>query len=99
PDEVALSRPGGSPQAIVEFRRKVFQTANNQLQFPVQSGLLRPRLTLLFQAGEALTEAGNPGLELVLVDEALRIAVNQPGDTLPERADLRFHCGERRAFG
>ena len=60
--------------------------------------LIRPRLTLLFQAGEALTEAGNPGLELVLVDEALGIAVNQPGDTLPELADLRFHCGERRVW-
>src|SRR5262249_33828069 len=29
PDEVALARPVGRLQAIVEFRRKVFQTANN----------------------------------------------------------------------
>jgi hypothetical protein len=56
-------------------------------------------LTLLFQPGEAVTEAGNPGRELVLVDEARRRAVNQPGDALTKLAALRFHRGQGRAFG
>src|SRR5262244_2381954 len=78
PDEVALARPVGRLQAIVEFRRKVFQTAKNQLQFPVQSGLIRQGLALRLQTGEALAQAGDPGLKLRLVNEAIRIAVNQP---------------------
>src|SRR5262249_51228187 len=99
PDEVALARPVGSLQAIVELRRKVFQPANNQLQFPVQSGLLGQRLALLLQAGEALAQASHPGLKLALVDEALRIAVDQPGDALAQLADLAFNGGQGRPFG
>src|SRR5499433_3151027 len=93
PDEVALARPVGRLQAIVEFRRKVFQTANNQLQFPVQSGLIRQGLALRLQTGEALAQAGDPGLKLRLVNEAIRIAVNQPGDALPQLAALGFDGG------
>src|SRR5216683_6564692 len=99
PDEIPLARPVGCLQSAVDFGRKIFESANNQLEFRLQGRLIRPRLTLLFQASEALTEAGNPGLELVLVDEALRIAVNQPGDALPELADLRFPRGQGRACG
>src|SRR5215468_7721603 len=73
PDEVALARPVGRLQAIMEFGREVLETANNQLQFPVHGGLLCQRLALLFQPGEPLTQAGKPRLELRLVDEALRI--------------------------
>jgi len=93
PDEIPLARPVGCLQSAVDFGRKIFESANNQLSFRLQGRLIRPRLTLLFQAGEALTEADKPGLELVLVDEALCIAVNQPGDTLTELADLRFRGG------
>src|SRR5216684_2576512 len=99
PDEIPLARPVGCLQSAVDFGRKIFESANNQLEFRLQGRLIRPRLTLLFQASEALTEAGNPGLELVLVDEALRIAVKQPGDAVPELADLCFHRGQGRAFG
>jgi len=88
PDQVALARPVGSLQAIVEFRREVFQTANNQLQLPVQSGLIRQGLALRLQTGEALAQAGDPGLKLRLVNEAIRIDVDQLGDALPQLADL-----------
>src|SRR5216683_7134267 len=99
PDEIPLARPVGCLQSAVDFGRKIFESANNQLEFRLQGRLIRPRLTLLFQASEALTEAGNPGLELVLVDEALCIAVKQPGDAVPELADLRFPRGQGRACG
>src|SRR5215475_11029254 len=39
PDEIALARPVGGLQAAVEFGRKIFETTNNQLQFPLQGGL------------------------------------------------------------
>ena len=99
PDEVAFARPVGGLQAVVEFGRKVFQTSNNQLQFPVQGRFICQRLALLLQAGEALAQAGHPGLKLLLVDEALGITVDQPGDALAQLADLAFDRGQGRAFG
>jgi len=99
PDAIPLARPVGCLQSAVDFGRKIFESANNQLSFRLQGRLIRPRLTLLFQAGEALTEADKPGLELVLVDEALRLAVDQPGDALTTLADLRFRRGQGRTFG
>src|SRR5215831_13281550 len=71
PDKIALARPIGGLQAVVEFDRKVLQPANNQLQFPLQSGLIGQHLALLLHVGEALAQAGHPGLKLSFVDEAL----------------------------
>src|SRR5215472_16130954 len=81
PDEVAFARPVSCLQPVVEFGSKVLQAANNQLQLPVQGSFLRQRLALRLQPGQALAQAGNPGFKLRLVDEALRITVDQPGHT------------------
>jgi hypothetical protein len=43
PDEVALARPVGSLQAIAEFGGKILQTADDQLQFPLQGSLVCQR--------------------------------------------------------
>src|SRR5215471_9722093 len=51
PDKVALARPVSGLQAVMECGRTVCQTANNQLQFPVQGCRLRQGLALLLQAG------------------------------------------------
>src|SRR4029077_10651861 len=99
PDEVALARPVRRLQPVVEFGSKVLQAANNQLQLPVQGGFLRQRLALLLQPGQALAQAGNPRLKLGLVNEALRITVDQPGHTLAHLADLVFDGGQRRVCG
>jgi hypothetical protein len=94
-----LARPGGGLQSAVDCGRTIVEPAHHPLSCRLHGRRLRPRLTLRFQASEALTEAGNPGLALVLVDAALRIAVHQPGDALPALAALRFHRGQGRAFG
>src|SRR5262249_33189853 len=99
PDEVALARPVSRLQPVVEFGGEVLQAANNQLQFPVQGGLVRQRLALLLQAGQTLAQAGNPGLKLRLVNEALRITVDQPGHALAPLADLVFDGSQRCPFG
>src|SRR5215471_1920811 len=99
PDEVAFACPIGSLQAVVEFGGKVLQAANNQLQFALHGGLFRQRLALLLQPGEALAQAGNPGLKLGLIDEALRVTVDQPGHALAHLANLVFDGGQRRALG
>src|SRR5215471_19289424 len=77
PDEIAFARPVGGLQAVLEFGRKVFQTANKQLQLPLQGGLIRQRLALLLQSGETLAQTGESRLKLPLVDEALGITVDQ----------------------
>jgi hypothetical protein len=61
PDEGPFARPVGCLSPVLEFRGKILQPAKNQLQFPVQGGLVRPHLTLFLQAGKALAQAGNPG--------------------------------------
>src|SRR5215510_3905579 len=83
----------------VQVLSKVLQPANNQLQFALQGGLIRQRLALLLQPGQALAQAGNPRLKLSLVDEAFRITVDQPGHALASLADLVFDGGQRRAGG
>jgi len=57
----------------VDFGGKVFQTSNNQLQLHVHGRLIREVLALLLQPGETLAQAGNPGLKLGLVNEAIQI--------------------------
>src|SRR5262245_38179455 len=98
PDEIALARPIGRLQAIMECGREVLETANNQLQFPLQGGLIGERLALLLQTSEALAQTGHPGLKLPLVDEALGITVDQPGHALAQLADLAFNRGQRGTF-
>jgi len=54
-------------------------------------------LALLFQAGDALAQAGNPGLKLVLVNEAICVTVDQPCDALSQLANLAVNRGQGRA--
>ena len=56
PDEVALARPVGGLQAIAEFGGKILQTADDQLQFPLQGGLVCQRSALL--RDRAASDAG-----------------------------------------
>src|SRR5262249_27996381 len=98
PDEVALARPIGGLQAVVECGRKVLQPANNQLQFPLHSGLIGQCLALLLEASEAVAQAGHPGFKLALVDKTLGITIDQSGDALAQLADLAFNGGQRGTF-
>src|SRR4029450_7636653 len=79
PDEVAFARPVRRLQPGVECGGTALQAANKQRQLPVQGGFLRPRLALLLPPGQALAQAGNSRRKLGLVNEALRITVDQPG--------------------
>ena len=72
-DQVPFPGPVGFLQAMVDFGGKVFQAANNHLQFGVRGRLIREVLALLFKTGETLAQAGNPRLKLGLVNEAIQI--------------------------
>src|SRR6266850_2624727 len=97
-DEVPFVRPIRGLQAVVDVGRKVFQTANDQLQFCVHSRLICQLLALLLQTGDPLAQAGQPRLKFGLVDEPLRVTVDSSCDTLPQLADLLFDRRKRRAF-
>ena len=98
-DQVPFTCPVGVLQAIVHFGGTVFQPSNNQRQFRLRGGLLHAVLALLLQTGEALAQAGKPGRKLGLINEALRITVDHPGDTLAQLADLAVDRRQGRAFG
>jgi len=67
---------------------KVFETADNELQFRVQRGFIRQLLPLRVQVRYALPEADDPRLKFVLVQETIRITVNEPGHPLTQLAQL-----------
>jgi hypothetical protein len=79
PDEVALARPGGRLQPVVESGGKVLQPADNPLQLPGPGGFLRQRLALLLQPGKAQAQAGKARRKRGLVNATLRLPVDQPG--------------------
>src|SRR5713101_8389392 len=97
PDEVPFVRPIRSLQAVVDVGRNVFQTANDPLQCCVHGRLSCQLLALLLQTGDTLAQAGQPGLKFGLVDEPLRVTVDEACDTLPQLADQRFDRRKRRA--
>ena len=59
----------------------------------MQGGFILELLGLLFQGGEALPQPGNAGFKFLLVNEALRVTIDQPGKPLPQLPDLGFERG------
>ena len=74
--------PVGLCQAIVHLRREVLQASNNQLQFRLQSDFLGELLSLLLRLDDTAPQAEDARLKLLLVNEAVRIAVNEPRQPL-----------------
>src|SRR5712691_10203286 len=98
-EQVPFPCPVGFLQAIVDCGGTVCQTSHTQRQLRGHGHLIRAVLALLLQPGEPLAQAGHPGRTLVLVQEAIRLTVDQPGHALAPRADLAFARDQRRAVG
>jgi hypothetical protein len=79
---LALALPCQGLQVVLHLGRKLLHPADDQLEFPLQRLALGELLTLHFNLRNTLPELGHPGLEFLLVNEALGIAINQPGDPL-----------------
>ena len=87
-------------EAIGDLGRKVLQAADDERKITLDlNGVKRGAMPLL-ELGKALFHTRDARLELRLVDEALRIAVDQPTDAAPHRRylpietdDLVRHCG------
>ena len=69
---------------------KVFQTANNQLQCCLEGVGIDELLPLLLRLGDTAPQAEDTGLKLRLVNEAVRITVNEPREPLAPFAEVAF---------
>jgi hypothetical protein len=96
-DHLPFPAPIGVCQPLLNLRGNVFQPPNNQAQVGVQRVCLGQVLALRFHRGDPLAESGEPGLELVRVNQRLGVTVEQPRQPLPQRAQLRCERREGRA--
>ena len=81
----------------MNLRGKIFETADNELQCRVQGSFIRQLLPLRVQVRYALPEADDPRLTFVLVQEAIRITVHEPGHPLAQLPQLLLDRGQCRA--
>ena len=77
---------------------EVFQASNNQLQFRLQGGGIDKLVPLRLRLGDAAPQAEHTGLEFLLVNEAVRITVNEPREPLAQLAEVGFDRGQRRGL-
>jgi hypothetical protein len=75
-NEVPLACPVSPLYTMLHCGGKVFQAANNELQFCLHSRLVRELLALFLQTGDALAYTRNSGRKFQLVDEPIRITVD-----------------------
>jgi hypothetical protein len=83
----------------MDFGGKVLQTADNQLQFGVQSRFIDQLTPLVVQVADALSEAEEARRKFVLVQEALRVTVNKSCQSLSQLAQLLFDPHQGRSLG
>jgi hypothetical protein len=65
----------------------------------VQCRFILELLSLLFESCEALPQPGNAGFKLLFVNQAFGVAVDQPGEALPQLPDLGVERGLLRPLG
>jgi hypothetical protein len=83
-NDLAPSKPVGSFESVLHLRSEVLQTTNQQPELAFRNGCVRELAHLLVECGEALSLASDARLELLFFKEALRIAVDQPGQPLAQ---------------
>jgi N-terminal domain of reverse transcriptase/Reverse transcriptase (RNA-dependent DNA polymerase) len=93
PNHLALAEPVRVLQPRVELGCKVLQASNNQTDFRLKGRHIKELLALLLQLRETLAQAGNAGFELVLFQQPLGVAVNQPREPLAHLPELRLKRG------
>ena len=99
PDHVPLLHPVGVRQPSVDLAGKIFQAPNDQLQCRLQGRGIRQLLALSFQVGDPWAQPGQARRELLLLEEPLSVAVNQPRPPLPSLTKLALDGGKRGALG
>jgi len=75
-------------QVLLHLSRQFFHPAKNQLEFMLQRLGLGEMLTLGFDVRNALTQSCHARLEFLCFNQALGIAIDEPGQALAELAHL-----------
>jgi len=91
PNELTARLPVGILQSGTHLSGNLFQPADEQADLAFNLGLLLESLRVHFQSVDALAQAGDPWLELRFVNQALRIAVDQAGNSATEPGQLCLH--------
>ena len=95
-DQGPLRLPLHLVEALVDRRSEGLQLADQQGQLPLLRGMIHQLAELPFQRGEALVEPADARLEVRLLDQPLRVGVDQAADARAQRAGLRR---QRRLVG
>ena len=82
PDELPLGGPVGGRQPILHLRGERLEAVHHEAELILEAGRVGQFAGLRFQHADALPQAPDPGLELFLLDQALRVAVDQPRQPL-----------------
>lgn len=78
PDELPLGGPIGGRQPILHLRRERLEAINHEAELALEQCRVGECAGLRFQRPDPLPQSADPGRELPLVDQALRITVDQP---------------------
>jgi hypothetical protein len=82
-DDVALAAPICFFQTACHLLAKLFQSTDYQPQFRFERFFVGELLSLFFEFVYTLTHTSRPGLEFILFDETLGVAVDQAHQTPP----------------
>jgi hypothetical protein len=93
-DQLSSAGPVCFFQPVFHLCGKVLESPDDQVQFCVQGRFICELVGLLFECRDPLSKVGDPGLELALLNEPFGITVDQPGQALPQPAQLPFDRGE-----
>jgi hypothetical protein len=96
PDELPLRGPLGGRQPILHLRGERLEAVHHEAELALEAGRVGQFAGLRFQHADALPQAPDPGLELLLLDQALRVAVDQPRQPLPQLLQLCLRRGAIR---
>ena len=94
-DQLPAGIPVGGVELLADLAGELFQPTDQQPEILVQRGVVGELARLLLKAGQALPQARDPWLELLLVDQPLGVAVDQPGH--PWRTFGRWTCTAARS--
>ena len=81
-DNLTLLAPLNIIETLVDFLPKLLESSHDQMQVMLQGLFFGQLLTLDFDMGNALAQAGNTRLKLRFVNQPFRVAVDQAGQAL-----------------
>src|SRR5215212_4728991 len=96
PDDLASGSPIEQVEALADLGREVLQAPDHQGEVAPRLGGGRQRRAVFPQLGDAGPQVGQTRLELRAFDDAIGIAVDQPPDPAPHRANATLDLAHIR---